>query len=145
MVHGIQALHAMRSVTKELSKTPTARLSSVDAALNATKAESPVAARAFEHAAPAVARARTHIERLTLNAQRPSPSLLSSMVQGVQALRALRGVTHAMKSAPRGSAMGHTHAPASPSMRPGPADSAMATAPQGPGEHSLSTFPTQGA
>lgn len=126
--HGVQAMRAMRSVTKDMKKAPQTPLLSAASALQEARASSPKAAQAFKQAAPSVAKASTHLDALAQMQQRSNPSLLSSLGHGFQAMRALRGVTQAMAH-PR--TTGHT-----------PTTHSVATTHVGrPDDNALSEFP----
>lgn len=96
--HGIQAMRALRSVTKEMNKASPLSPLLAKSALAEAKASSPKVAQAFKQAAPSVARAGARLDALAQIQQQSKPSLLSSLGQGFQALRALHGVTQAMKA-----------------------------------------------
>lgn len=134
--HGVQAMRAMRSVTKDMKKDQPASLLSAASALNDAKASSPKVAQAFRQAAPSAAKASAHIDALAQNQQRPNPSLLSSLGHGFQAMRALRGVTKAMAHPGKTDAL-PTHAL---SLRVMPSDRVATTQVGRPGSDSLSAF-----
>lgn len=102
--HGIQAMRALRGVTKEMGKEARSPKVSAQSALDEARDSSPRVAHAFKQTAPALARASTHIDALARLQQQPKSSLLSSLGQGFQAMRALRGVTRELARAPSGMA-----------------------------------------
>ncbi|HEX5126194.1 MAG TPA: hypothetical protein VFW00_05600 [Rhodocyclaceae bacterium] len=91
--HGIQAMRALRNVTREMKKEKSSPLLSAHSALAEAKASSPAVAQAFKNAGPATARASTHLGALAHLQQQPKGSLMSSLRQGLQAASALRRVT----------------------------------------------------
>lgn len=98
--HGFQAMRALRSVTKEMTKQGGAPKVSAQSALEEARGSSPQVAHAFQQAAPALPRAGTHLDALARLQQQPRPSLLKSLGHGFQAMRALRGVTRELARAP---------------------------------------------
>lgn len=97
LYHGAAALHSLRQVTREMSRESPSAMTSVKTAFKQAAASSPAAGAAFQRAGPATARAQKHVDTLAKLRQQPNPSLLSSLGNGIQALRALRSVTREMQ------------------------------------------------
>lgn len=95
--HGVSAMHSLRQVTREMANETPSTMQSVKSAFKAAASSSPAAAAAFKHAGPAAAKAQKHVAALSRMQGAPNPSLLSSLGQGIQAMRALRQVTKGMQ------------------------------------------------